>query len=94
MPDYVLAIGDHAPYGFTSADDAEAVRHAAAYAAQRHADTLAAEPDAGLTLAGPNGPLTGPAEGLRTFCGRVSPGSAATNDVQPGDPVTPDCNEG
>ena len=97
MPDYTLAIGEHAPYGFSSADDGEAARHAASYILERHGAERASEPDLALTLAGPGGVLTGPDEGLRDFCDRVGPVASApsgVDDVRTGDPVTPDCNAG
>lgn len=96
MPDYTLSIGEHAPYGFSSGDDGEAARHAASYIVERHPGEWAEQPDLGVSLAGPNGPLTGPTEGLRAFCARVGPqpGSPGVDDVRAGDPVTPDCNGG
>ncbi len=88
MPDYTLAVGDHEPYGFASPGDRDAEQHAAAYLAARHAG----EPGLPVTLAGPGGVLTGADERLGGFCARLAPGPAAVDDVEPGDPVTPDCN--
>ncbi len=96
MGDYVLAIGDHAPYGFSASTEEAATRHAAEYLIERHWAAYEGKPGTAITLAGPTGLLSRPDEGLRAFCQRINPPLAASSmdDIQPGDPMTPDCNTG
>lgn len=93
MGDYVLALGDNDPYGFSAPDDRAAMIHAADYVESHGSAPVGAMP---VVLSGPDGILTAPndrAGMLRTVVSRWH-AAESTDDIRPADPTPPDCNTG
>lgn len=94
MADYVLAVGTHDPHGFSAGSDADAIDAAARYVASRYADDLQRNGQEVVTLLGPGGLLTRPAERLDEFVRRV-PAAGPVDEASlfgPRDANIPDCN--
>lgn len=94
MADYTLAVGTHDPYGFAAGTEQEAVRQAIGFVHSRYADDLECNSQDVVTLLGPEGLVTRPAERLDEFVRRM-PGASVVSEagrIQPGDTNIPDCN--
>lgn len=94
MADYVLAVGTHDPYGFTADGDEDAVGRAARFVGSLYAGELESNGQEVVSLLGPGGLLTRPAERLDEFIRRV-PGAGLVEDASqfgPRDANIPDCN--
>jgi hypothetical protein len=94
MADYTLAVGTHDPLGFAAATEDEAIRRAADYILNQLKDEVRRVPQEVVTLMGPGGLITRPAERADEFVQRAGGANpAGPADVfQPGDTNTPDCN--
>lgn len=93
MGDYVLAVGEHDPYGFSASDYRAAMVHAADYLRSHHAAALG---DVPVVLSGPDGILTAPDDTAGLFRTVVSRWheTEGTDDISPADSTPPDCNTG
>lgn len=93
MADYVLALGNHDPYGFSAPDDRAAMIHAADYVESHKSAPVG---DVPVVLSGPDGILTEPNDKAGMLRAVVSRWHVVerTDDVSPADPTPPDCNMG
>jgi hypothetical protein len=94
VADYTLAVGTHDPHGFAAESVDDALVQATRYVGSRFADDLRRNEQEVVTLLGPGGLITRPAERLEEFMRRV-PGAGLVEEASqfgPRDANIPDCN--